>query len=141
FRHPSWYEDDEAFALLRKYKIAHANLSSLRIPENFTVTADFIYIRFHGLKDGARHDYTRAELKPWAKFIRQQTRSGKNVYAYFNNDLNVHAPDNARMLMEMIGEAAVQPFSREMASDRPKPKSEGRNPKEARSPNKRRKAE
>lgn len=28
---------------------------------------------------------------------------------YFNNDLNVHAPDNAKMLMQMIGKAAVQP--------------------------------
>jgi uncharacterized protein YecE (DUF72 family) len=110
FRHPSWYEDSEAFDVLQKYKVAHVNLSSLRMPMNLTVTADFIYLRFHGLKDGARHDYTRAELEPWAKFIRQQTRAGKNVYAYFNNDLNVHAPDNAKMLMEMVGKAAVKPF-------------------------------
>jgi uncharacterized protein YecE (DUF72 family) len=93
------------------------NLSSLRMPMNLTVTTDFVYIRFHGLKDGARHDYTRAELEPWAKFIRRQVRAGKNVYAYFNNDLNVHAPDNAKMLMEMVGKTALKPFAREMTSD------------------------
>jgi uncharacterized protein YecE (DUF72 family) len=82
------------------------NLSSLRMPMNLTATADFVYIRFHGLENGAAHDYTRAELEPWARFIRRQSRAGKNVYAYFNNDLNVHAPDNAKMLMEMIGKAA-----------------------------------
>jgi uncharacterized protein YecE (DUF72 family) len=74
------------------------------------VTADFVYIRFHGLKDGARHDYTKTELEPWAKFIRKQSRAGKNVYAYFNNDLNVHAPDNAKMLMEMVWKAAARPL-------------------------------
>jgi uncharacterized protein YecE (DUF72 family) len=111
FRHESWYEDDEAFEVLRKYGAAHVNLSSLRMPMNQTVTADFVYIRFHGLKDGARHDYTRAELELWANFIRKQARAGQNVYAYFNNDLNVHAPDNAKMLMQMIGKAAVQPMT------------------------------
>lgn len=106
FRHPSWYEGTDTFELLRKYNAAHANLSSLRMPMNLTVTADFVYIRFHGLEGGASHDYTRAELEPWAKFIRSQARAGKTVYAYFNNDLNVHAPDNARMLMEMTGKLA-----------------------------------
>jgi uncharacterized protein YecE (DUF72 family) len=28
------------------------------------------------------------------------------VYAYFNNDINVRAPENAKMLMEMVGSAA-----------------------------------
>jgi uncharacterized protein YecE (DUF72 family) len=118
FRHSSWYEGDEAFELLRKYKVAHVNLSSLKMPMNLTVTADFVYIRFHGLKGGAYHDYTRTELEPWAKFIRQQARAGRNVYAYFNNDLNVRAPDNAKMLMEIVGKAAVKPFAGEVTNDK-----------------------
>jgi uncharacterized protein YecE (DUF72 family) len=105
FRHVSWYEGKEAFELLRNYNVAHVNLSSLKMPMNLTVTADFVYIRFHGLKDGAYHNYTRAELEPWSKFIRQQARAGKNVYAYFNNDLNVRAPDNAKMLRQMTTKA------------------------------------
>jgi uncharacterized protein YecE (DUF72 family) len=109
FRHPSWYEGEEMFALLRKYKTAHVHLSSRAMPMNPTTTADFVYIRFHGLKNGAAHNYTRAELKPWARFIRKQARAGKNVYAYFNNDLNVRAPDNAKTLVEMVGKAAVKP--------------------------------
>jgi uncharacterized protein YecE (DUF72 family) len=60
------------------------------------------------LKDGARHNYTKTQLEPWAKFIRKQSRAGKNVYAYFNNDLNVRAPDNAKMLMKMVGNEAVK---------------------------------
>ena len=79
------------------------------MPMNLTVTADFIYIRFHGLEGGAYHDYTRTELEPWKEFACKQASEGRNVYAYFNNDLNVHAPDNAKTLMEMVGEATVQP--------------------------------
>lgn len=108
FRHRSWYEGDAAFEVLRKHNVAHVSLSSLGMPMNLTVTGDFIYIRFHGLENGAAHDYTREELEPWAAHIREQSRAEKTVYAYFNNDWNVRAPANARMLMEMIGAATVQ---------------------------------
>ncbi len=111
FRHLSWYENDEVFELLGKYGAAHVSLSSQRMPLNLTVTADFVYIRFHGLENGAAHDYSRQELEPWAKHILKQTRAGMNVYSYFNNDVNVRAPENARMLMRMIGRAAAKPFT------------------------------
>jgi uncharacterized protein YecE (DUF72 family) len=100
FRHPDWFAD-ETFTLLKKYQVACVSMSSLRMPLNFTVTADFIYLRFHGLADGPRHDYTREELAPWAQHILEQTAHGKKVFAYFNNDLNVRAPNNAKMLMQM----------------------------------------
>ena len=111
FRHDSWYADNDAFEVLRQHNAAHVWLSSLRMPWNLTDTADFSYIRFHGLKGGPRHDYTRKELQPWADAIAKQTRAGKNVYAYFNNDLNVRAPNNAQMLMEMVGTAAARPHA------------------------------
>lgn len=107
FRHASWY-DPETFALLRKHKVAHVALSTSNMPMNLTVTSDIVYIRFHGLEGGFAHDYTRAELEPWAKFCREQAGDGKTVYAYFNNDVNVRAPENAKMLIEMAGEAAVK---------------------------------
>ncbi|HVV00747.1 MAG TPA: DUF72 domain-containing protein [Verrucomicrobiae bacterium] len=106
FRHPSWM-DDSVFAILKKHRVAHASVSSLRMPMNLTVTTDLVYIRFHGLKDGAAHNYTRAELEPWAAHIRRSANHGKVVYAYFNNDWNVRAPANARMLMEMTGRHAL----------------------------------
>jgi uncharacterized protein YecE (DUF72 family) len=109
FRHPSWLEDD-VFDILREHKAAFVSVSSLGMPANLTVTADFAYIRFHGLKNGAAHDYSKSELESWAKHIRKQARAGKNVYAYFNNDANVRAPNNARMLMQMIGRPAVIPL-------------------------------
>lgn len=106
FRHPSWLDDD-IFALLRKHHVAHVSVSSSGMPMNPTVTTDFIYIRFHGLSGGAAHDYTTAELKPWARHI---CGYPEKVFAYFNNDINTRAPYNACKLMEMIGERAVEPF-------------------------------
>jgi uncharacterized protein YecE (DUF72 family) len=108
FRHASWYED-ETFNLLRKYNASHVALSSGGMPMNLTVTSDIIYVRFHGLEGGAAHDYTRPELQPWADYIAEQAEQGRTLYIYFNNDINVRAPDNAKMLMEMIGEHAVYP--------------------------------
>lgn len=100
FRHPDWVMD-EAFNLLRKHGVAFVSVSSMRMPQNFSVTADFVYIRFHGLSGGARHDYTNEELEPWARHIREQAAQGKRVFAYFNNDLNVRAPKNAEALIQM----------------------------------------
>ncbi len=108
FRHPSWYEED-TFDLLRKHNASHVALSSLGMPMNLTVTSDIIYIRFHGLEGGAAHDYSRQELEPWAEYILEQAAEGRTIYVYFNNDVNVRAPDNARMLMHMTRLFAVGP--------------------------------
>lgn len=108
FRHPSWIES-KTFDLLRSHNIANCWLSSLRMPDDFTMTADFVYLRFHGLAHGAYHDYTIHELRPWAERLIDATRSNKTAYVYFNNDLNTRAPLNAKALMEMVGGMAVQP--------------------------------
>lgn len=106
FRHPSWYEREETFEVLRKHRAAHVSISSLRMPMNLRATAPFTYIRFHGLKDGPYHDYTPRELLPWARHCQKCLRNGLEVFAYFNNDLNTRAPDNAIALREMIARPA-----------------------------------
>jgi uncharacterized protein YecE (DUF72 family) len=110
FRHRSWLEPD-VFELLARHHAAHVSVSSLALPMNLTVTAETVYIRFHGLEHGAAHDYTRQELKPWAEHICRQARKGRTVYAYFNNDWNVRAPANAKVLMEMVGATAIEPLA------------------------------
>jgi len=110
FRHPSWLEGD-ILELLGKHNTAFVSVSSQAMPFNLSVTTDLVYIRFHGLAGGASHDYSRAELQPWAEHIRGNAHAGRIVYAYFNNDLNVRAPANAKLLAEMTGECAVEPFA------------------------------
>jgi uncharacterized protein YecE (DUF72 family) len=111
-RHPSWY-NDEIFSMLSRHRVAHVALSSGGMPMNLSITTDFVYIRFHGLEGGAAHDYTRRELAPWARFIQQSASKVKELFVYFNNDINVRAPENAKTLMELIGSRAVQPMSEE----------------------------
>ena len=101
FRHPSWIVED-TFEVLREHQAAHVQLSSMAMPMDLTTTADFIYIRFHGLQGGFAHDYTGAELKPWAEHCRAALEEGLSVYAYFNNDANTRAPGNAKTLRDMI---------------------------------------
>ena len=105
FRHASWL-CSEVFAVLRRHRAAHVSVSSRAMPMDLTVTGDLAYIRFHGLYAGAAHDYTREELQPWAEHIQQQVRRRKKVFVYFNNDVNVRAPANARLLMQMLGAAS-----------------------------------
>jgi uncharacterized protein YecE (DUF72 family) len=108
FRDPSWM-DDEVFSVLRRRKASLVWLSSKAMPREFICTGDFVYIRFHGLAGGAAHDYTREELRPWARKIKEAAEDGKKVYAYFNNDVNTRAPLNARMLMDMTRPFAFPP--------------------------------
>ena len=114
FRHPGWM-DEATFDLLRAHNIANVWISSLRMPQDYTVTSNFVYLRFHGLKDGAYHDYTTAELQPWAKQLRLAAGRGLPCYVYFNNDLNTRAPLNAEALMKMVGSHAIPAFAMRLA--------------------------
>lgn len=108
FRHQSWLVD-ETFVLLKRFNTPYVWLSSLAMPPRTDVTGNFIYLRFHGLAGGFSHDYTKMELQPWAQALKAQAEAGKDCYVYFNNDGNTRAPQNAQLLMNMVGNLAVPP--------------------------------
>jgi uncharacterized protein YecE (DUF72 family) len=110
----SWL-DAEVFACLRRHGVAHVSLSAAWFPMDLTLTADFTYVRFHGLAGGAAHHYTEEELDPWARHLRRCARRGIDAYAYFNNDADTRAPHNALTLMRMVAPYAVRPASRPRA--------------------------
>jgi uncharacterized protein YecE (DUF72 family) len=109
FRDPSWLDED-VIDRLASHRVALVWLSSKQMPMHLEVTADFVYVRFHGLSGGAAHNYTRRELDPWANHLRQCARRGVDCFVYFNNDVNVRAPENALLLMKLTGRAAVGSF-------------------------------
>ena len=39
-------------------------------------------------------------LKTWAKWLKDQAKEARSVYAYFNNDIGGHAITNAKQLRE-----------------------------------------
>jgi uncharacterized protein YecE (DUF72 family) len=107
FRHPSWL-DDRTFEVLGEHGVACVSVSSQQMPRDFSMTADFAYARFHGLTSGFAHDYNEAELQPWADFLAKVAADDKDGFVYFNNDARARAPKNARELITMLGEAAVE---------------------------------
>jgi uncharacterized protein YecE (DUF72 family) len=99
FRHKSWW-NESVFAAFRKAGIVFCSCSGPKLPDQLVKTADDIYIRFHGLKQWYRHDYTSPELAVWANRIREC--GATKVWAYFNNDRDGYAIKNARELLRRL---------------------------------------
>jgi len=101
FRHDSWFIPEVA-RILERYGFSFCISDSPHLPSIETVTADFIYLRFHGSQSLYGSKYTDAELTRWAQKVRTWLNQGKSVYAYFNNDVSGYAVENARRLREIL---------------------------------------
>lgn len=101
FRHKSWYEED-TFKLLAERGAAFCihDLGGLKTPR--VITADLIYIRFHGPTGRYAGNYTKKALKNWAEWIKDRISKVRAVYVYFNNDYNAYAVRNAKQLEERL---------------------------------------
>ena len=67
------------------------------------VTSDFMYVRLHGDKELYVSGYSAEALDAWAARIRGWADQGLDVFAYFDNDVKVHAPYDAMALMDRLG--------------------------------------
>ena len=97
FRHDSWFSED-TFKLLNKFGAGFCvhDLSGKETPR--VVTADIIYVRFHGPTGKYEGNYSKPALKNWAQWIRDNGTGISSVFAYFNNDIGGHAVTNAKTL-------------------------------------------
>jgi uncharacterized protein YecE (DUF72 family) len=102
FRHPSWFAED-TYHLLRKRNICLCIAHSPHWPVAREVTADFVYLRFHGGQHLYGSNYTEEELREWADFARQILAGRKDLYAFFNNDACGYAVRNALRFRELLG--------------------------------------
>jgi uncharacterized protein YecE (DUF72 family) len=97
FRHESWFHSD-TFELLGAHDAALVIGDDPRFPfVTRDVPASWAYVRFHRGAHGIRGKYAPGELDTWRRRI-AAWRRGKAVYAYFNNDWEGFAPENARGL-------------------------------------------
>jgi uncharacterized protein YecE (DUF72 family) len=120
-RHDS-FMDESFIAMLRKYKVALVVADTAgKWPYCEDVTADFMYLRLHGDKELYASGYTDEALKRWAERIRAWTsggqpadahlispkpppkRASRDLFCYFDNDVKVRAPFDARRLIDMLG--------------------------------------
>lgn len=121
-RHESFI--DPAFVeLLRRYNVALVIADTAgKWLYREDVTADFLYIRLHGheqlyssrYSDEALHYWT-SRIQAWAQggepddaqlidqAHRLPTQESRDVYCYFDNDANVHAPFDADRLTVALG--------------------------------------
>jgi uncharacterized protein YecE (DUF72 family) len=63
-----------------------------------------VYVRLHGPSDQWLYggSYTEEDLSWWVDRIREWEGSGREVFAYFNNDGEGNAVRNARRLRELL---------------------------------------
>jgi len=101
-RDASWLTD-EAITVLRERRVALCVIDTPRWPTRGAVTADFVYLRFHGQTRLYAGSYDEAALRDWAERIRSWRDQGLDVFAYFNNDEGGHAPRDALRLRELVG--------------------------------------
>jgi len=101
FRHESWFSQD-TYQLLSKFNAGFCihDMPGMKIPR--VVTADIIYIRFHGPTGKYQGNYSKAALQNWAKWLTGHTKGARSIYAYFNNDIHAYAIRNAKTLKEQF---------------------------------------
>lgn len=119
-RHDS-FRDEAFIALLRKYNVALVVADTAgKFPNDEDVTADFMYIRLHGEHELYASGYEDDSLARWAEKIRLWSEgkqppdarlvsqvappaaARRDVYCYFDNDIKVRAPFDARRLMALL---------------------------------------
>ena len=119
-RHES-FVDPAFIALLRRHDIALVVADTAgKWPYAEDLTSDFVYVRLHGDKEIYVSGYTETALRRWSARIaawRRGTeiadarrispvppppRRVRDVYVYFDNDVKVRAPRDARRLIELV---------------------------------------
>ncbi len=103
FRNGDWLVPD-VLDLLRRH--GAALVVHDKIPGHVDeATAGFVYYRFHG--GGFDGGYDPDTLALHAMRMAAHAAAGRDVYAYFNNDLGGHAVHDARALLRLLGELKV----------------------------------
>jgi uncharacterized protein YecE (DUF72 family) len=102
FRHPSWYAD-QTFALLAENDIALCLSDHADAPAPWLSTASFAYVRGHGPTGRYAGSYPDGTLDRWTGHIRDWAADGRDIYAYFDNDIGAAAPGDAVRLRDRLG--------------------------------------
>jgi len=108
-RHASWFEP-QALKLLERSGVALCIAESGgRFPSGEQLTAEFVYLRFHGWEQLYASRYSRPQLRAWAERLVEWNRP---AFVYFNNDFHAYAVQNAlelrQELSRLLGRATQQ---------------------------------
>jgi uncharacterized protein YecE (DUF72 family) len=99
-RDPDWLRE-EVYAVLGDHGAALC-LHDMIDDHPRVVTAGFVYLRFHG--DHYRGSYSPQALSGVARRIRGHLQDGRDVFAFFNNDEQAYAVENALDLRRYLND-------------------------------------
>ena len=98
FRNPGWLVD-EVYARLKAKGLALCVADSEKLSTPVAITADYAYFR---LRD---EGYGPADIKRWAKTVRDSTSGCSDVYVYFKHEDTGTGPEFGRLLLKELGVA------------------------------------
>jgi uncharacterized protein YecE (DUF72 family) len=96
-RHPSWYVG-ETWDLVGGHLVTvclHDKAGSTLVEPPI---GPAVYVRFHGTSGHYHGSYPGTTLDRWAARLAEEWQDGRDVFAYFNNDPDAIATENARDL-------------------------------------------
>jgi uncharacterized protein YecE (DUF72 family) len=99
FRHESWW-NEKVYSAFKEHGITFCSCSAPNLPDDIIKTSGNIYLRLHGISKWYRYDYSKAELKEWAKRIKEA--KAKHAWIYFNNSFNAFSAKNALTLKSLL---------------------------------------
>ena len=108
FRDASWYED-ATYELLeaRGASLCAHDLPGLASPR--ITVGPIAYARFHGGQGKYWGRYSEPALAEWSEWLAEQARGGRDIWAYFNNDIGGAAIPDALTLRGMLRQELSQP--------------------------------
>jgi uncharacterized protein YecE (DUF72 family) len=121
FRDPFWFEEELLVPLSLQRNVSLALVEGpwvtrervWRAAASLLDTSDFAYVRWMGERDLTRFDEVVRErdlnLSKWAAAVERLSRRGSEVFAYFSNFYEGHAPASANKLKRLLGQHAADP--------------------------------
>jgi uncharacterized protein YecE (DUF72 family) len=106
FRDPSWYVD-AVIAALDRHGAGFCAHDMVGLESPRVATGQAAYVRLHGGEGKYWGRYADDRLLDWADWSREQVRQGRDVWIYFNNDIDAHAIDDALTLKAMVAQSGL----------------------------------
>lgn len=103
FREATWLTDT-VYALLDDHGVGFCthDMPGLEVPR--LATGPVAYVRFHGTTGKYVGRYPPQALRRWRDWMREQATTGRQVHAYFNNDIDGHSIEDALALRRLAGQ-------------------------------------
>ena len=91
------------YAVLRRHNAAFCIFELAGYHSEFTLTANFTYVRLHGPGGAYAGSYDREQAAAMGKANPRMEKELRAVYVYFDNDQAGYAAENARTLRDLVG--------------------------------------